>query len=47
MLQAIQEDYLKEGKDQGTINATKLVLGMINEHLTFLSDLKKSKESVL
>ena len=45
MLRSIQEAYLKEGKDQGTINATKLVLGMINEHLTLLSDLKSSKES--
>ena len=47
MLRSIQEDYLKEGKDQGTINATKLVLGMINEHLTLLPDLKRSKESEL
>jgi Domain of unknown function (DUF4142) len=47
MLRSIQEDYLKEGKDQGTINATKLVLGMINEHLTLLSDLQRSKESEL
>jgi putative membrane protein len=47
MLRSIQLDYLKEGKDQGTVNATKLVLGMINEHLTLLSDLKSSKESDL
>jgi hypothetical protein len=47
MLRTIQEEYLKEGKDQGTINATKLVLGMINEHLILLSDLKRSKESEL
>ena len=47
MLRSIQLDYLKEGKDQGTVNATKLVLGMINEHLTLLSDLKSSKESEL
>jgi putative membrane protein len=47
MLRSIQEEYLKEGTDQGTINATKLVLGMINEHLALLSDLKGSKESEL
>jgi putative membrane protein len=47
MLRSIQEDYLKQGKNQGTINATKLVLGMINEHLTLLSDLQRSKESEL
>jgi putative membrane protein len=47
MLRTIQEEYLKEGKDQGTINVTTLVLGMINEHLTLLSDLKRSRESEL
>jgi putative membrane protein len=47
MLRSIQEDYLKGGQDQGTVNARKLVLGMINEHLTLLSDLKNTKESEL
>ncbi len=39
MLRTIQQDYLKTGKDPETVNTTKLVLGMINEHLTLLSDL--------
>ena len=47
MLRSIHLNYLKEEKDQGTVNATKLVLGMINEHLTLLSDLKSSQESDL
>jgi hypothetical protein len=43
MLRSIQEEYLKEGKAQPTINVTKLVWGMINEHLALLLDLKGSK----
>ena len=39
MLRTIQQDYLKSGKDPETVNTTKLILGMINEHLTLLSDL--------
>lgn len=40
-LLAIQEDYLKVGKDRETINATKLVRGMVKEHLVLLADLHK------
>jgi putative membrane protein len=47
MLRSIQLDYLKEGKDQGIVNATKLVLGMINEHLALFADLKSSKDTDL
>jgi hypothetical protein len=47
MLRSIQEDYLKAGKDLGTINTTKLVIGMINEHLTLLSDLRRTGGSAL
>jgi putative membrane protein len=47
MLRSIQEDYLKVGKDQETLNTTKLVLGMIKEHLTLLADLKGSNEAAL
>jgi putative membrane protein len=39
MLRTIQEDYLKAGHDLPTVNTTKLVLGMIDEHLRLLSDL--------
>lgn len=41
-LKEIQETYLKEGKDQSHINVTKLILGMVNEHLTLLNDLHKT-----
>ena len=40
-LLAIQEDYLKIGRDRETVNATKLVRGMVKEHLALLADLKK------
>jgi putative membrane protein len=40
MLRTIQEDYLKVGKNPEATNTTKLVLGMINEHLTLLTDLR-------
>jgi putative membrane protein len=42
MLRSIQEDYLKDGKNPEAVNTTKLVLGMINEHLTLLSDLRNT-----
>ena len=37
----IQDDYLKVGKDRETVNATKLIRGMVKEHLALLADLKK------
>lgn len=40
MLRTIQEDYLKAGKNSEAVNTTKLVLGMINEHLMLLTDLR-------
>ena len=46
-LQGVQEDYLKNGKDKPTIDTTKLVLGMINEHLTLLSDLRRDRMAAL
>jgi putative membrane protein len=36
----IQEDYLKLGRSPGSIIFTKLVHGMISEHLQFLADIK-------
>ncbi len=42
-LRGVQEDYLKTGKDLPTINVTKLTLGMINEHLALLSDLRHDR----
>jgi putative membrane protein len=47
MLRSIQEDYLKVGKNPEAMNTTKLVLGMIKEHLALLSDLKKTRDAVL
>lgn len=41
MLLKIQEDYLKVGKDLPTIAVTKLVRGMVKEHLVLLADLHK------
>jgi putative membrane protein len=41
LLRTIQEDYLKVGHDPDTVNTTKLILLMIGEHLTLLSDLDK------
>lgn len=41
MLLKIQEDYLKIGKDRETVSTSKLILGMVKEHLALLSDLKK------
>ena len=40
MLLKIQDDYLKAGKDRETINGTKLIRGMVKEHLALLADLK-------
>lgn len=42
MLRSIQQDYLKVGKDPQTVNTTKLVLGMIEEHLALLRDLRRT-----
>ena len=46
-LRGVQEDYQKNGKDMPTIDTTKLVLGMINEHLTLLSDLRGDRMAAL
>lgn len=43
LLRTIQEDYLKVGHDPDTVNTTKLILLMIGEHLTLLSDLDKDR----
>lgn len=42
MLLAIQEDYLKTGKNREVMNVAKLARGMIKEHLVLLGDLKKA-----
>jgi putative membrane protein len=42
-LRGVQQDYLKAGKDLPTINVSKLTLGMINEHLALLSDLRHDR----
>ncbi|GGE11581.1 hypothetical protein GCM10011390_33390 [Aureimonas endophytica] len=39
-LLAIQEDYLKVGKNREHLNVTKLARGQIKEHLKLLADLK-------
>lgn len=39
-LLAIQEDYLKTGKNREHVAITKLVRGMVKEHLTLLDDIK-------
>ena len=41
MLLKIQDDYLKVGKDLPTIAVTKLVRGMVKEHLALLAELSK------
>jgi putative membrane protein len=46
-LRGIQENYLKAGKDAPTIDTSKLILGMINEHLTLLSDLRRDRLAAL
>jgi hypothetical protein len=43
LLRTIQERYLKTGHDLPTVNTTKLVLGMIDEHLALLSDLDRNR----
>ena len=40
MLLAIQEEYLKAGKDREHVAVTKLVRGMVMEHLVLLNDLR-------
>jgi putative membrane protein len=42
-LRGIQEDYLKTGKDPPPPDTTKLILGMIKEHLALLSDLQRDR----
>jgi putative membrane protein len=46
-LRGIQENYLKAGKDAPTIDTSKLILGMINEHLALLSDLRMDRLAAL
>jgi putative membrane protein len=41
MLRSIQQDYLKVGKDPQTVNTTKLVVVVIDEHLALLRDLRR------
>jgi putative membrane protein len=41
MLRAIQQDYLKVGNDPQTVNTTKLVIVVIDEHLALLRDLRR------
>ncbi len=41
MLRTIQEDHLEAGHDLPTVNTTKLMLGMIDEHLALRSDLDR------
>lgn len=40
-LLAIQEEYLKAGKNREAMNVAKLARGQIKEHLVLLSDLQK------
>lgn len=40
-LLAIQEDYLKSGKNREVTSVAKLARGMIKEHLVLLADLRK------
>ena len=40
-LLAIQEDYLKAGRNREHVSMAKLARGMIKEHFTLLGDLKK------
>ena len=47
MLRTIQEDYLKVGKNPEAMNTTKLVLGMIKEHLSLLTDLRETHLATL
>jgi putative membrane protein len=42
MLSSIQQDYLKVGKDPQIVNATRLVVVVINEHLALLRDLRRT-----
>lgn len=42
VLLAIQEDYLKVGKDREHVSIAKLARGMIKEHLAILADLEKA-----
>jgi putative membrane protein len=46
-LRTAQENYLKVGNDPLTVNTSKLILGMINEHLALLSDLHRDRLAAL
>jgi putative membrane protein len=46
-LRTIQDDYLKDGKDQPFVNTAQLVLFVINEHLTLLNDLRHDRMTAL
>ena len=43
LLRTVQQDYLEAGKDPPTLDTTKLVLGMVKEHLPLLSDLRRDR----
>jgi putative membrane protein len=47
MLRSIQEEYLKEGKAQPTINVTKLVLGHDKRTPRFAVGFERQQESEL
>jgi len=46
-LRTVQQDYLKTGNDLPTVASSKLILGMIEEHLTLLSDLRAERLAAL
>jgi putative membrane protein len=46
-LRAVQQDYLKTGNDVPTVATSKLILGMIEEHLALLSDLRADRLAAL
>jgi predicted outer membrane protein len=46
-LRGVQEDYLKAGRNPQATDSAKLLLTMINEHLTLLSDLRRDRLAAL
>lgn len=46
-LRGVQQDYLKSGNNVPTVATSKLILGMIEEHLTLLSDLRAERLAAL
>lgn len=42
-----QQDFLKSGHDLAAVNTAKLLLVLINEHLTVLSDLRHDRLAAL